>query len=134
MRAGGPMTSRPAHLHRNDRVEQVRDRLRGNPELWGGLDAVVVVDDDGVLVDDLGIMELFLAEPSAIVDSMIGPPYPIVVHYGDHLEEVIERFIDGRGNSVVVVDDDRRPVGRILADDLVDALTPGRDRGGRTHV
>jgi CBS domain-containing protein len=134
MSAGGHMTSRLVLVHRGDRVEQVRDRLRGNPELWSGLDAVVVVDDDGVLVDDLGIMELFLAEPSVIVDSMIGPPYPIVVHVKDSLEDVVERFIDGRGSSVVVVDDERRPVGRILGDDLVDALTPGRDRGERAHL
>jgi hypothetical protein len=31
----------------------------------------------------------------------------------------------------VVVDDDRRPVGRILGDDLIDALAPSIDRGER---
>jgi hypothetical protein len=28
----------------------------------------------------------------------------------------------------VVIDDDGRPIGRILADDLIDALIPGRAR------
>ena len=32
--------------------------------------------------------------------------------------------MENRGSSVVVVDDAGRPVGRILADDVVDALLP----------
>jgi Mg/Co/Ni transporter MgtE len=32
---------------------------------------------------------------------------------------------------VVVVDADGRPIGRILADDVVDALLPERERGRR---
>ena len=131
---GGHMTSRLALVHPADRVEAVRERLRAEPDVWGDLDAVVVVDDDGLLLDDLSIAELFLAEPTATLDSIIGPPYPIVVHVDDPLDEVIDRFIDGRGSSVVVVDDARRPVGRIRADDLVDALTPGRDRGEHAHI
>jgi sporulation protein YlmC with PRC-barrel domain/CBS domain-containing protein len=133
--AGGNMTSRLALVHRGDRVDDVREQLRLDPTAWAGLDAVVVVDDDGILVDDLGVAELFLADPEAVLDSMIGPPLPIVVHVADPLEKVIERFIDGRCSSVVVVDDARRPVGRILADDLIDALMPGRDRGERrAHI
>ncbi len=44
------------------------------------------------------------------------------------LDEVVERFIDSRGSSLLVIDDDDRPVGRILADDLVDALVPDRGK------
>jgi Mg/Co/Ni transporter MgtE len=129
--AGGHMTSHLVIVHRADRVDDVRRQLRANPSSSIGLDAVVVVDDQGILVDDLSIAELFLAEPTDVLESMIGPSQPIVVHVADPLEEVLERFIDGRGSSIVVVDDHRRPVGRILADDLVDALTPSIDRGER---
>jgi CBS domain-containing protein len=38
----------------------------------------------------------------------------------------VKTFIDSRGSSLLVVDDEDRPVGRILADDLVDALMPDR--------
>jgi hypothetical protein len=132
--AGGNMTSRLVVVRRFDRVDEVRQRLREEPGAWVGLDAVVVVDDDGILIDDLSIAELFLADPDATLESMIGPPYPIVVKVTDPLREVIARFIDGRGNSIVVVDDQRRPVGRVLADDLVDALAPERDRGEPIHL
>ena len=36
---------------------------------------------------------------------------------------------DPRGSSVVVVDEDGRPLGRILADDVVDALVPPTEAG-----
>jgi CBS domain-containing protein len=129
--AGGHMTSHLVVVHRHDRVDDVRRQLRADPTSSVGLDAVVVVDDDGVLIDDLTIAELFLAEPDDVLESMIGAPYPIFVHVADPLDEVLERFIDGRGSSIVVVDDDRRPVGRILGDDLIDALAPSIDRGER---
>jgi len=35
---------------------------------------------------------------------------------------------DNRGSSLLVVDDEHRPMGRILADDVVDALTREDDR------
>jgi Mg/Co/Ni transporter MgtE len=47
-----------------------------------------------------------------------------------HVGEVAERLIDARRMSVIVVDDEDRPVGRILADDVIDALMPER---GRIH-
>jgi CBS domain-containing protein len=39
-----------------------------------------------------------------------------------------ERLIESRRSSVVVVDDDGRALGRILADDVIDALLPERNR------
>jgi CBS domain-containing protein len=45
------------------------------------------------------------------------------------VDDVAERLVDARRMSVVVVEDGR-PVGRILADDLLDALMPER---GRIH-
>jgi CBS-domain-containing membrane protein len=46
------------------------------------------------------------------------------------IDDVVDRFVDERGSSLVVVDADDRPIGRILADDLVDALSPQ----SRVHV
>jgi Mg/Co/Ni transporter MgtE len=43
------------------------------------------------------------------------------------IDEVAQRLIDSRWSSILVVDDER-PVGRILADDVIDALVPGRGR------
>ena len=87
-----------------------------------------MVDEDGRLVDDVSLFELLLAAPTATMGELVGPPWPVVVHPGAPLSQVVERLIDNRSSSVVVVDDAGRPVGRILADDIVDALVPGRGR------
>jgi CBS domain-containing protein len=44
------------------------------------------------------------------------------------LEQIAERLVESRHNSVVVVYEDERPLGRILADDILDMLVPGRSR------
>jgi CBS domain-containing protein len=41
---------------------------------------------------------------------------------------VIDHLIDSRRTSVVVLDDDGRPAGRILADDALDAVVGNRGR------
>jgi Mg/Co/Ni transporter MgtE len=46
---------------------------------------------------------------------------------------VVERLTDSRRSSLLVVDEEQRPVGRILADDIIDALVSPRGRHG-LHV
>ena len=60
--------------------------------------------------------------------EVAGPPAPTTVEPEATLDDVIEQFIDSRGSSLIVVDAEQRPVGRILADDLIDALVPERGR------
>jgi CBS domain-containing protein len=126
--AGSVMTTHLVLVHEGDTVELVKSRLRDEIDHHTDIDAVLVVDDAGVLVDDLRLFELFIADPSKRLGDLVGEPWPLTVHVHTPLEEVIERFIDVRGSSVVVVDEDGKPVGRILADDLVDVLTPQRGR------
>jgi CBS domain-containing protein len=42
---------------------------------------------------------------------------------------VIEEFSNNRGSSVIVVDEKGKPVGRILADDIIDAMVPAESSG-----
>ena len=42
------------------------------------------------------------------------------------LDEVIEKLTDNRGSSLVVVDENNKPLGRIMADDVVDAMVQKR--------
>lgn len=128
--AGSVMTTHVVQAHADDTVAVIQARLRDEVEHRTDIDAVLVVDDAGVLVDDLRLFELFIAEPTCSLSDMVGEPWPLTVHVQTPLDEVVDRFIDARGSSIVVVDDDGRPVGRILADDLVDALNP---RSGRLH-
>ncbi|HEY7939566.1 MAG TPA: CBS domain-containing protein [Acidimicrobiales bacterium] len=122
--AGGLMTTHLVTVPIGTSVQAVRDRLREETDHRADVDRVLVIDDDGTLVDDLALFDLFLADPDASVDDLVEPPWPVTVHADASLEEVVARLVDSRAASVVVVDDADRPIGRILADDVVDALVP----------
>ncbi|MEU4929304.1 MULTISPECIES: CBS domain-containing protein [Streptomyces] len=60
--------------------------------------------------------------------SQFGPP--VTVRPDTALGEAADQLVDSRATSLLVVDDSDRPVGRILADGLLDYLLPER---GRLH-
>jgi CBS domain-containing protein len=126
--AGGVMTTNLVLVRPDQTVGQVRRILRSQAEHQADVDAVIIVDDTGRLIHDIGLFELLVAAKDDAVIDVAGPPEPVTVSPDASLDEVVERFIDSRGSSVLVIDDDERPVGRILADDLVDALVPDRGK------
>jgi Mg/Co/Ni transporter MgtE len=126
--AGGAMTTFLVVAHPDDTVAEVRRRLAGHADHVADLDAIIVVDADGRLADDISVGELLLAEPGTRLAELMGPPWPVTVTTGADVREVADRLIDSRRLSVVVVDDDDRPLGRILADDVLDAVISGHRR------
>ena len=126
--AGALMTPAVISVPASATVGSVRDRMRQQADHDVDLDGVVVVDDDGRLVDDVTVLELFLADPDTQVAALVGPPWPVVVTPNDPIDQVVDQLIDSRRTSVVVVDEDTRPIGRIMADDVIDALVSDRGR------
>lgn len=129
-RAGGFMTGDLVIVEEQTTVAAVAERLREVAADQPDLDTVVVVDPAGRLVDVISILELLLAAPDQRVGELIGPPWPVTVGPEATVDEAADALVDNRRNSVLVVDDQGRPLGRIQADDVVDALLPGR---GRLH-
>ena len=130
--AGSMMTNVMVVASLNTTVEQAIARLGGFVEDRGDIDGVLIVDDSGRLIDDVSLFELLLADRAATVGSLTGAPYPVTVHDKEHVDEVLERFVDSRGTSLVVVNDGGKPVGRILADDVIDALLEDHRLGRRS--
>lgn len=126
--AGGLMTTHLVRVDRTATVADVRILLREQRAESEDIDRVIVVDDDGVLVDDVGLLALLAAHDSTELAALIGESAPLTVRVDDTLGEVVEQLVDSRATSVVVVDEHDHPVGRILADDLIDALVPDRGR------
>jgi CBS domain-containing protein/uncharacterized protein YrrD len=126
--AGGIMTTVLVVATPAETITQVRDRLRANRAHDEDLSGVIVLGDDGQLLDDLTMTELFLAEPGMTVHDLVGPPWPVTVTHDAGLDEIAERLVEARHSSVVVVDEEERPLGRILADDVLDMLVPDRSR------
>jgi CBS domain-containing protein len=127
--AGGIMTSHMLITHETDTVASALALLVEHKSRDIS-DGVVVVDAKGKLLDHIQIIELIAAKPSATLSSLMGPPYPTSVNLNTRLDEVIDEFANNRGSSIIVVDEKNKPVGRILADDLVDALAPTSDTQG----
>ncbi len=126
--AGGVMTTLLMVATPPEPIARVRERLRAHREHDEDLAGVVVVDDDGRLLDDLTMTELFLADADLTVHELIGPPWPVTVAPETKPAQIAQRLVESRHGSVVVVDEQQRPLGRILADDVLDALLPERVR------
>jgi Mg/Co/Ni transporter MgtE len=126
--AGGIMTTVLVSATPSETIAQVRDRLRSNREHEEDLAGVIILGEDGQLLDDLTMTELFLADPAVTVDDLIGPPWPVTVAADADLAQIAGRLVETRRSSVVVVDEEERPLGRILVDDVLDMLAPDRSR------
>ena len=126
--AGGIMTTHMVIAHEDDSIGDALKMLIENRERDIS-DGVVIVDGKGKLRDHIQIIELVAGKQSDLLTTLIGPPYPTAVNIDSPLEEVIEEFSNNRGSSIIVIDEKGKPVGRILADDLVDALKPESQHG-----
>jgi Mg/Co/Ni transporter MgtE len=123
--AGSVMTTTLVSVTKHATVSMAIALLAGRPGDRSELDGVLVVDD-GVLVGDVSLFDLLLADRLTPVADLVARGRTATVHETAALADVVEIFIDSRGTSVVVVDDQQRPVGRILADDVIDALLEDR--------
>jgi CBS domain-containing protein len=126
--AGGFMTTNLVTATADERVFVTRNRLRAEADHHGDIDAVAVVDDDGIYLDDIGLFHIAIADPDQGLGELMGDWNPVTVSPDAKVEEVASRLVESRKSSVVVVDEEGRPMGRILADDIVDALLPERHR------
>jgi CBS domain-containing protein len=132
--AGGAMTPYLVTARTTDSVAEIRAALAAQSEHRTEIDAVAVLDEAGRLLADIALFHLAVAEDSTKVGDMVdwlaqfGPA--VTVQPETRIEEAAEHLVASRASSLLVVDADNRPVGRILADDVLDSLLPER---GRVH-
>lgn len=127
--AGGVMTTHTVICKASDTVAHALALLVKNRERDIS-DGVVVVDGKGKLVDHIQMIELVSAKSASQLSELIGPPFPTAVFITTRLDEVIDEFSNNRGSSIIVIDEKNKPVGRIMADDLVDALVARSEKRG----
>jgi Mg/Co/Ni transporter MgtE len=126
--AGGVMTTSMVTGTVDDRVFVVRNRLRAETDHHGEIDAVAVVDADGRYLDDVSLFHIAIADPDQTLGELLGDCDPVTVTVDAEVRDVAHQLVESRRSSVVVIDDDNRPIGRILADDVIDSLLPERGR------
>lgn len=128
--AGGIMTSTIVVMSTGDIVTMARHKLRSMAEHRSDIDAVALIDDEGRLVHDIGLYALAVAGETQTLEQLAGDEPLVAMGPQAPLKEVAAALIESRRSSLVVVDDAGRPQGRILADDVLDALLP---EGARFH-
>jgi CBS domain-containing protein len=129
--AGGIMTTALVVATTNDSVIDVVDRLSEARGHDVDLDAVAVVNKDGRLVGDVTLLKILLtmkSAPESRISSLLADEDVVTVQPRASADEVAGQLVEARRLSLVVVDDDDRPIGRILADDVLDALVPTKGR------
>jgi CBS domain-containing protein len=129
--AGGIMTTALVTAKSGDKVKKVVDRLSEARAHGADLDAVAVVDDDGRLLSDVSVLDILLALRTSTdtrLSALIGDEGVVTVSPHTSAGDAARQLIEARRHSMVVVDDHGRPIGRILADDVLDALVPTKGR------
>jgi CBS domain-containing protein len=128
--AGGFMNTSLLIADSHETVEAVRERLKPLQAEAGTLDGVVIVNHQGKFVYDLPLVDLLLAKPADRLEKLVKLPAAVTADTNASIKQVAELLVESRRSSLVVLDAKQRPIGRILADDVVDALLPG---SGRFH-
>ena len=130
-KAGGVMTTVLACASPDETVEQVRRRLAEQARHQTEIDSVAVLDSQGRLAGDVSAFDLLVSSDDTRMADLIDPDDPPVTLSPDtDIDDVATALIDSRRSSLLVVDDEGQPLGRILSDDVLDALVPGH---GRLH-
>jgi Mg/Co/Ni transporter MgtE len=131
--AGGFMTSVLARARPDHTVGEAERIVATMREHRNEVDAVLIVDEDGTLLADLPLFDLVAHPDDELISSVLQGEHhvePLTVLPDATVGEVAEQLVRTRRSSLLVVDDAGNPLGRILADDVLDALLPAR---GRLH-
>jgi CBS domain-containing protein len=129
--AGGIMTTTLVTAKSGEKVKKVADRLSEARRHELDLDAVAVVDDEGRLLGDVSVLDVLLAlraDPDTRLSALLSDEDAVTVSPHASAGDVARQLVEARRHSLVVVDDDGRPIGRILADDVLDVLVPTKGR------
>ncbi|NMI01908.1 magnesium transporter [Pseudonocardia acidicola] len=129
--AGGFMTTVLVTAGEDDTVGAVRARLGGLAEHRNEIDAVVVCDAQHRVVADVGLFDLLVTPAEERLGELVHAGThtdPVVVEPEADAGRVAAALVEARRSSLLVVDPDCHPLGRILADDVIDALISGDDR------
>lgn len=131
--AGGFMTTTLVQARPGSTIGEVKQAVAALGQHREEIDAVVICRDDGDLVADLPLFDLVTHADDVTVSDVLtadGHPEPLTVLPDASVADVADQLVRTRRSSLLVVDEQGQALGRILADDVLDALLPER---GRLH-
>ncbi len=116
---GRLMTPDYVRVRRNQTIAEAMHHIRR----WGRdaetVNVIYVVDDDGMLIDDLKIRQFLLADPDQTVDSIMDESF-VALRATDDREEAVRQIERYDRVALPVVDSRGILVGIVTADDVAD--------------
>lgn len=100
------------------KVSRVLSHIRRYGKNSETIDVLYVIDDKGVLIDDLRIREILLVDPETLVSELMDGRL-IALHTNDPQEEAINIFKMNNRVALPVVDDDDILLGIVTVDDIL---------------
>ena len=99
-------------------VNRVLSHIRRYGKNSETIDVIYVIDKDGVLLDDIRIREILLADPEAKIGDLTDQRL-IALKVNDHQEEAINTFRMNNRVALPVVDDNNILLGIVTVDDIL---------------
>ena len=125
--AGGLMAKELVQVNENWTVTKCVREMRVQATEVKRVHSIYVVDDDNVLLGRLSLKDLLTANDRAKIKSVYIPKVDFVnVH--DEGEEVVKLMTKYDLEAIPVVDDNKKLLGRITIDDIVDFIKEEADK------
>nr|WP_068886583.1 magnesium transporter [Pedobacter panaciterrae] len=99
-------------------VTRVLSHIRRYGKNSETIDVIYVIDKDGILLDDIRIREILLADPEAKIGDLTDKRL-IALKASDHQEEAINTFRMNNRVALPVVDDNNVLLGIVTVDDIL---------------
>ena len=115
---GRLMTPDYLAIKSEDTVQQVLDIIRQRGQAAETLNFVFVIDDNGVLIDDINIKEFLIVDPSTPVEKLMDHLY-IALHVNDAQTETISVFRNNSRFALPVINETGVLLGIVTSDDVL---------------
>ncbi|MFA5668992.1 MAG: magnesium transporter [Balneolaceae bacterium] len=116
---GRLMTPRYVRVKSDWTIDRSMRHIRKYAAIAETLNRIYVVDDKEYLIDDLKLTELILAEPDALIESLMDRSYE-ALSANDDQEKAVRMFAKYDRVALPVVDSDGILVGIVTVDDVID--------------
>jgi magnesium transporter len=117
--AGRYMTPKYVTVRHDMSAREALDDIRRTGQQAETVNVVYIVDERGVLVEDIRLSSIVLADPETRVGDIDDPPL-VCVLASDHREEVLKAFEKYDRVALPVTDSDGHMLGIITVDDVLD--------------
>lgn len=110
-----------ATISKDMTIAQVGEHLRKHFKDTEAANVIYVVDESGVLLDDIQVRRLVLNPPSTKISDLMDGDY-VALHVSDSQETAIQKFKDYDRVVIPVVNDEDLLLGVVTIDDIMDVV------------